>query len=233
MKRLVVFCAVLMLLFGGLTAAALADVQTGNFWISFDPTLPAAGHPDFDDGWEGPDGQQWFYYPNADNPEEGPFWNQWWYDDPPTQERWKEIFYDLTIEPWVPTGVEQPDGYFDRVRIALNWSNMEFPETGPVGPPPMPDEEYAIERSIIFDGDVVAGQPVVLSNVLDDPFLIPCYNPEWVSMDVWVEYTDPAYGNVIEIYGMLQHECVPEPSTFVLLGMGAFGLLMYIIRRRK
>lgn len=217
LKKLAISFFVLLFI----VAPALAVSQTGTFHITFDPMLgdPTEG-PGPNDGWEGPDGRQWAFYP--DGPD-GPFWNTWWYDDPPDPLRWKEIFYDLTIEAFDPNG-QQPGGYTDTVIVALNWSNMQFPATGPDGAPPSPQEEYAIERAIIYAGPVAAGDAIRVENLLNGPFVIPDFNPEWVSMDVWVEFTDPdpAVPNIIEVYGMLQHECVPEPATLGLLLVGGF-----------
>jgi hypothetical protein len=227
MKRLLVFYAVLMLLFGGLTATAWADVQIGNFQITFDPKQPDQPivDPALNDGWQDPaSGQQWFLYPNG---EPVPFWNQWWYDDPPSKERWKEIFFDVTISTLDTIGLT--DG--DRVVIALNWSNMDYPETGPKGPPPNPDQEKVIERYVLFDKPVLPTQQILLSNLDGKPFVIPNFNPEWVSIDVWVEYLEPGAGSIIDISGYLTHECVPEPSAFVMLLIGTTGFLL--IHRRK
>jgi hypothetical protein len=235
MKKLILFSTVLVLLLGGLTTTSWAEAKTGNFYITFDPTLPDPTGGAADNGWEDPaSGQRWFLYSNSPI---GPFWNQWWYDDPPTVERWKEIFFDLTIEsrPFDPAN-PLPQDHADRVIVALNWSTMNYLETGPAGRPPMPDQEWAIERSIIFTGDVSADdEPIRVENLQNGPFKIPGFNPEWVSMDVWVEYSlpQPPYGNVIEVFGMIRHECVPEPSTLVLLSMGAFGLLLLMRRRGK
>ena len=110
---------------------------------------------------------------------------------------------------------------------------MDYMETGPLGDPPGPDQEYAIERALIFDGDVFTGERVELDNLLEGPFVIPDYNPEWVSMDVWVDYamsSNPA-NNIIEVYGMLQHECVPEPAGLIFLCLGGLGLAAK--RRRR
>ena len=222
MKRmLVVFAVAGGLLFAGLTTSAWATQQIGNFHITFvSSTVPPQGDPNVDDGWENPQtGELWTFYGEAPG---NPFWNQWWYDDPPTWDRWKEIFYDVTIESW-PADPQNPPPEADRVIVALNWSNMEFPETGPDGLFPLPEAEWAIERQVIFDGPVASNEVVQLKN--DEPFIIPEYNPEWVSMDVWVEYANPEPVNRIEIFGTILHECVPEPNSLLLLGLAGLGIL--------
>jgi PEP-CTERM motif-containing protein len=230
MRRLIViFGVALGLMLGGFSQTVLAQPQVGQFHIKFDSIMSnPSGDPSVDDGWENPaTGERWFYYGNAPG---NPFWNQWWYDDPPTWDRWKEITYDITIESW-PLDPQSPPPEADRVIVALNWSNMEYPETGQPGPPPNADQEWAIERKLIFDGPVSSGDVVQFSS--DVPFIIPDYNPEWVSIDVWVEYMNPEPVNRIEIFGGIKHECIPEPSTLCLLAAGALGLLVSGRRNRS
>ena len=188
-------------------------------------------------GWN--DGQ-WIEYP--DPPDGGePWYNQWFYNDPPDPERWKEVYWDITVEPQDPTdpGVE----------VAINWSTVGdpdgttdgFPETGPGGPPPMADQEEFIERAIIWPG--VAGIPgevevdpdtgvIHLKNRPEDgtPFIIPDYNPEWISIDIrFADGTTLGEGAFID--GEIWHECVPEPATMSLLALG--GLTAVLRKRRK
>ncbi|MCA9230457.1 MAG: PEP-CTERM sorting domain-containing protein [Planctomycetales bacterium] len=213
------------LLFAGLASTVLAQSQIGNFHITFNPLLPdPTGNPE-DDGWENPQtGERWFFYPNAGTP----WWNQWWYDDPPDPNRYKEIFYNITIESWqVDPGDPNPPTEPDQVIVALNWSNMQYPETGPIGPPPNADEEFAIERSVIFDSQLSAGEAITVLN--EDPFEILEYNPEWVSIDVWVEYSGQVGtlgGNRIEIFGNIIHTCIPEPGSVLLLLVGSTGVIL-------
>lgn len=219
MRRALVFGTVLVLVLGGLTASAWAQPSNDNFWIKLDPRLtePTGGGT----GWEDPaSGQQWFYYPDTN------WWNQWFYDGRPDPERWKYIDYVVQIES-SPIDPNQTDPTAEWVMVALNWSNMQFPETGPNGPPPMPCDEGAIERAIIFEGFVLTWDQVTLQ----DRFVIPDYNPEWVSIDVMTDFMFSE--NVIEISGGLVHECVPEPSTVALVLMGALGLAAYAWRKRR
>ena len=224
MKRLLlVFAIATGLVMAGFATQAWAQAQVGNFHITFNSIMGSPyGHPDVDDGWENPfTGERWTFYPNAPG---NPWWNQWWYDDPPNPLRWKEIFYDITIESW-PFDPTNPPPNSDQVLVAINWSNMQYPETGPLGTFPSPEEEWAIEREVIFNGMLAAGDVQNLS----DRFIIPDYNPEWVSIDVWVEYGNPEPVNRIEIFGSFTHECIPEPATAGLLMLGVMGMLL---RRR-
>jgi len=134
---------------------------------------------------------------------------------PPDPTRWKEITYNIHIntiaeEAWVT--------------IALNWSTLAYPGTGPAGPPPLPpldplDEEAWIVRAWIFN-DLVNG-PVNI----DGTYIIPDYNPEWVSIDIYVEG-----GNTV-VEGTITHECIPAPGAIVLGSLG-IGLVGWLRRRR-
>ena len=120
---------------------------------------------------------------------------------------------------------------------------MGFPESGPNGAPPMPAD----------DPLGYIGREVVVSTSLQDilgyksgHFVIPDFNPEWVSIDVnvlaWqtVPREEPGggiyYENVplpVDLSGNVIHQCVPEPGTLVLLVTAGIGLLLFAWRRRK
>jgi hypothetical protein len=89
------------------------------------------------------------------------------------------------------------------------------------------------------------GREVVVSKPLQDflgqsgHFVIPDFNPEWVSIDVRVIawQTDPAGGGImplsVTLSGDVIHRCVPEPGTLVLLLTAGIGLVLFAWRRRK
>ena len=186
-------------------------------------------------GWDG-DGVQggdWITYP--DPPDGGEPWvNQWFYNDPFDPDRWKEVFWDITVAPADPGGAGGVP-----VEIAINWSNEQFPDG--TGQPPMPDQENAIERAIIWTeaGGIPSDMPgmmwvgsageIILVNPPADgtPFIIPDYNPEWVSIDI--RFADGTTTQGVLIDGDIWHECVPEPTTMAFLALGGLAVL----RRRR
>ena len=164
-------------------------------------------------GWSPSGGPgEFFPYPI---PGESTWWNQWFYNDPPSRERWKWIEYDIDIQ-------ADPIGGADYIEVAINWSTMLYPENP--NQPPMEDPNLVfIERRSIFTG------PVSDWNPEPGPIIIDEYNPEWVSIDI--RMIDQV-GDIdfINVFGEIRHQCVPEPSTLVLLAVAALALVF--IRRR-
>ena len=166
-------------------------------------------------------GEGWSEYPQPGQPS---WWNTWFYNDPPDETRWKWIRYDITLTPVSSS----PRGM---LQVALNWSTMGYPETGPSGPPPQPADDAAghIMRQIIYEDWV---DPVRLVGT----HTIPDYNPEWVSLDIRQAPTQiiavtPA--GQMRIDYVIEHECVPLPGAVLLGGLGLAGAAIMRHRRRK
>ncbi len=133
-------------------------------------------------------GEGWYYYPNTG------WWNVWFYDHPFDPTRMKEFFAWANILPVIP-------GTPSMIEIAINWSTPEWP---PGLPPPVPpldpvEEQMSIGRETFyfFEGILEPGGPPA-----EFDFVIPNYNPEWVSMDV--------RGSNFVIDGVIEHTCLPQ-----------------------
>jgi hypothetical protein len=202
MKKLLLFSAAVVLAF--MTAPVLASPTKDNFSITL-------SGPNYYEGGSGSgyDNGSWYYYENTD------WYNQWFYDDPPDPDRYKVITFDIDV-----SGL-------GNVEIAINWSTLDYPESGSDGSPPLPpltpdEESDYIVRDVILD-TFVDGQINI-----SDTITIPDYNPEWVSIDVRM-YGEYDYDTVIS--GTITHECVPVPGAILLGGIGA-GIVGWLRRRR-
>ncbi len=123
------------------------------------------------------------------------WWNMWFYDNPFAYERPKQIYLDFWVEPVGPQAYAE---------FAINWSTDLWSLEGVPGRPPLPgeDEELYIGREIL---------PVELGpNFIE--YVIPYYNPEWVSIDFVAQ-------DVI-INGWIWHECYQTSMdlAFVITG---------------
>jgi len=207
MRKLLLFSVAAVLAF--VVTPALAEPTADNFFIFMDAGgFVLGGGSGFNDG-TGVAGTPWYYYPNTQ------WLNQWFYDAPPDPTRYKEITYFFSI-----------DSISADVTIALNWSTLAYPESGPDGAPPLPpltpqQENDWIFREVIFDGTVLGG-PVLI----DGTFIIPDYNPEWVSIDIRFFTPFPT-----SVTGNITHECIPAPGA-VLLGSIGVVLVGWLRRRR-
>lgn len=206
--------AVLVLLFAAGTA--VADLHNDTFSAVIDEEgLVTQGDMCPNTGYNN---GEWYYYPNTG------WWNEWFYDDPPKPfPYWKRINYNICID--------APMGYGGEVEIVINWSSMLYPEDPAM--PPLP--ELFVNNPGLEDDWIVRTERVYLGQVdelmtFDDTIIIDDFNPEWVSIDIRRIDEDPTLVNVIEVWGCIEHECIPEPATMSLL---AFGVLLPLLRRKK
>jgi hypothetical protein len=165
--------------------------KTDTFFVEVDPTGQVIGG-----GGSDPFGQGWYFYPQFE------WWNIWFYDHPFTYNRFKTIVVDL------PFGIQalDPTAF---VEIAVNWSTDQWSLDQPVGDssPPLPgvDENLYIGRATLYQGDPNP-QPQTYT------FVIPDYNPEWVSIDI--------RGNSFFIEnGVITHVCEADPTDSVSLDL--------------
>ena len=178
-----------------------------NFWVAttgFNLEAVLPGGTANDPGETG----EWYLY-DQDPPNE--WYNIWFYNEPLDLNRMKVIHMGFWIHP------QGPNTYFNYV---VNWSNDLW--TGPGFP--TPSDEMFIERSPINTMTVTGLEWVELY------YIIPDYNPEWVSVDIWgdniiIEPIDmpPPPGSALFPYwdpfsmigGIIVHECLPKAGTFL------------------
>jgi len=136
------------------------EVLSNPFNIIIDPMGNFAGG-----GGGGAYGSGWYFYPME------AWWNIWFYDHPLDLDRRKigRIEFDIfPMDPGMPQSFE----------LAVNWSTDLWTIEGR---PPLPgdDELLFIGRKTLigFQGEIIPGHYVL-------NYVIPDYNPEWVSVDV-------------------------------------------------
>lgn len=171
----------IVLCIGTLLAAAPAFSQqlVDNFFVSIGAGTVLEG------GGTGFGGGEWYVYPSG--------WiNQWFYDHPFDPDRGKIIHVEfdwVALDPACPTNIS----------VALNWSTPEWSALGHgTSMPPLPgyDEELYIKRAGILSE---CGMFPQVQHFARD-FIIYCYNPEWVSIDVMG-------CNFVITNGVIVHEC--------------------------
>lgn len=80
--------------------------------------------------------------------------------------------------------------------------------------------------SPVFSVQVIGGAPAMFTL----PWTIP-FCPSEISLHLATQ-GGPAGGVPIQVDGTLTYQCVPEPSTFVLLGLALVSSLAYGLRKR-
>ncbi len=166
-------------------------VIQNDFWVTLDPAggfVDGGGTDYYGDGW--------YYYP------ESTFWNIWFYDHPYDITRYKEIHIEITVDAFDP-------GFPTYLEFVVNWSTDEWslvgnplpePRVPPLPPLTLPEEDLYIGRELLLlvDDFIPGPEPYVFD------FVLPDYNPEWVSIDV--------LGENFVIDGFIIHECLPKPD---------------------
>ncbi|MEW5923038.1 MAG: dockerin type I repeat-containing protein [Candidatus Zixiibacteriota bacterium] len=150
-------------------------------------------------GGENAYGNGWYYYPMYD------WWNIWFYDHKFTYDNYKAGLFEFDafrLDPQLPAFLE----------IAVNWStdrwSLDFPQDSMPPLPGVPEELY-IGRQTLFMSEMFEGHYLF-------EYVLPDYNPEWISVDV------RGYNFVIPA-GVVLHACCPKhgPSldlAFVITG---------------
>ena len=136
----------------------------------------------------------WYYYTT-----EGCY-TQWFYDHPVNMDRHKTI--DLHLEV-TSTGQPETPG---ELEVTIDWATPLWPDDMM---PPVPGEYPIEEEDLYIERETVYLNIDNTTEIVDIPFLIPEYNPEWVSVSI----SDVTGNGVYSIVGTIAHQCVPNPYT--------------------
>lgn len=198
--------------------------KVDNFWFSMEGPgnlLEPLSGGTFDE--PGEDGI-WYLYDQA--PGGMDWWNIWFYNDPLDTNKIKKIRMGF----WIQSYNGSDPGLLNYV---INWSDSTWEGSGF----PTPSEEQYIRRSPV-NGPVIVntGGP----QWIELYFIIPDFNPEWISVDIWgenimVEQTPMApplsselfsyYDPILMNGGIIVHECLPETTLSSFSGPISFSTL--------
>lgn len=131
MKNFNLILLLIVLLATPATAVPIEDT----FYADIDAQGVVTGGSGHNDG-------EWYYYENTT------WWNQWFYDDPLDLTRQKNIDLDIMV---TSTDVD------NWVEIAIDWSSDLYPsnpDSPPLPPLTLQEENNWIIRQTIFDGSV-------------------------------------------------------------------------------
>lgn len=162
-----------------LTPAAAQPTQD-DFWILLGDTcndFVQGGGSGYGDDGDPITPPPWFYYPP--DPQGWDWWNQWFDNEEFKPYPWHKVIHlELTIMPLCPN---------PELGIVYNWATPQWQEDyGDLNRPPLPEDpdlNLYIERSyehFVWDPSEPIGDTIELV----DDFIIPWYNPRWVSVDI-------------------------------------------------
>ena len=127
----------------------------------------------------------WYYYPNTG------WWNVWFFDHPLDWNSSKMVHIHLDVDDAAP-------GAF--LTVAVNWSTYMWTLEGEPGQPPLPVYVPSEELEDLYIGrEILLPETPVNVGPIDLYWVLPYYNPEWVSVDV--------RGEGFGISGSITHRC--------------------------